>query len=495
MTENNEKNSVPSTGGDAKFTMMTTQPVEKLVCKLAVPTIVSMLITTFYNLADTFFVRQMNNDSMVAAVGVVLPLMAIIQAFGFFFGHGSGNYISRAFGRRDYKDAEIMAITGFVYAVAIGVLLAVFGLIFRRPFALLLGAKTDTTIAATIDYMTFILIGTPFMMGAVVLNNQLRMQGNAFFAMVGLVSGAVINIVLDPLLIYSNGDVFFDGALVLPFGAGMGVAGAALATSISQTVSMLLLYIGLMRSDNIKLHLSSFSPKLYYIKGIIQGGLPSLARQGLASLATACLNHSVGLYLSGDSVIDAAQAAMTGVSKLMLFLSSALIGFGQGFQPVCGFNYGAGKYDRVRKAYYFCVRVSVVVLAAIAVVGYIFALPVVRTVAGTSPLATEIAVFTFRAQLITFPLMSWVIMCNMMLQNIGLTFSATVVAMARQGLTFVPVVLLLPLVISACGGDALLGIELSQTVADILALGISLPIGLSVLKKLKAGVPGDHKLK
>ncbi|MBE6884161.1 MAG: MATE family efflux transporter [Ruminococcaceae bacterium] len=487
-----EKNTaVPSS--DEKFLRMTTQPVEKLVCKLAVPTIISMLITTFYNLVDTFFVRQLENDSMVAAVGVVLPLMSIIQAFGFFFGHGSGNYISRAFGRRDYKDAEIMATTGFVYAVSIGLLLAIFGILFRNPLSLLLGAKTEATISATVEYMVYILIGAPIMMGSVVLNNQLRMQGNAFFAMLGLTAGSFINIILDPLLIFQKGDLLFGGAVIMPFGAGMGIAGAALATSISQTVSLVLLFIAMSRSDNIRINLKNFSPKFYYIKGVIQGGLPSLARQGLASLATTCLNHAVGIYLIEDIMIDAAQAAMTGTSKVMLFLSSALIGFGQGFQPVCGFNYGAGKYDRVCKAYYFCVKVAVVVLLIIAVIGFIFAEPIIQTVAGTSPLAAEIAAFTFRAQLATFPLMSWVILCNMLLQNIGMTTRATIVAMARQGLTFVPIVLLLPLIISACGGNPLTGIQLSQSVADLLSLAISLPIGLAVLKQLKnsQGVPKE----
>ncbi|MBQ2707189.1 MAG: MATE family efflux transporter [Clostridia bacterium] len=456
---------------DAKFIRMTTEPVERLVCKLAAPTIISMLVTTFYNLADTFFVRQLNNDSMVAAVGVVLPLMNIIQAFGFFCGHGSGNYISRALGRQDREDAQIMATTGFGWAFIFGLAIAVLGLLFRQPLAILLGAKTEATLAATVDYMSWILLATPFMTGAIVLNNQLRMQGNAVFAMVGLTSGAILNCVLDPILI---------------FGAGMGVEGAALATAISQTVSFTLLCIGLTRSDNLRLHPRYLTLRLKYLGGIVQGGLPSLARQGLASVATTCLNHSVGIYLDTGEMIDAVQAAMTGTSKLMLFLSSSLIGFGQGFQPVCGFNYGAKKYGRVRQAYSFCVKSSAVVLVVIAVIGFIFAAPITSAVAGTSPLAAEIAAFTFRAQLVSFPLMSWVILCNMLLQNIGLTFRATFVAMARQGLTFIPSVLLLPLICSALGAEPVLGLQLAQAVSDVLAFFISLPIGIAELREMKA---------
>ena len=458
-----------SSASDAKFQKMTTEPVEKLVCKLALPTIISMLVTTFYNLADTFFVRQLNNDSMVAAVGVVLPLMNIIQAFGFFCGHGSGNYISRALGRRDKNDAEIMCATGFGWAIIFGLAISIPGLIFREPLAVLLGAKTEATLAATVDYMTWILLAVPFMTGAVVLNNQLRMQGNAVFAMVGLTSGAILNIILDPILI---------------FGAGLGVTGAAMATAISHLISFVLLIFGLFKSDNIRIKLKNFTLSPKYLMGIVQGGLPSLARQGLASIATACLNHAVGIYVSGDAMIDAVQAAMTGTSSLMLLLASALIGFGQGFQPVCGFNYGAKKYDRVIDSYNFCVKLSAVVLVFISVIGFIFARPIVSTVAGTSKLAEDIATLAFRAQLCSFPLMSWVILCNMLLQNIGLTFKATFVAAARQGLTFIPCVLLLPLIVRLFGYTPVLGLQLAQAVSDILAFVISLPIGIGVLKTM-----------
>ena len=467
-------------GQNAKFIKMTTEPVPRLITKLAIPTTISMLVTSFYNLVDTLFVRQLEQDSMVAAVGIVLPLMAIIQAFGFFCGHGSGNFISRAFGRQDYAEAEKMASAGFGYAFFFGIAIAVLGLAFREPLVLLLGAKTAATVNASIDYMIYILIATPFMMGAIVLNNQMRMQGNAFFAMIGLTAGAVLNILLDPILIFRAGDVIFDGALTMPFGAGMEIAGAALATCISQMVSFVLLFIGMQKSDNIKIRFSALKPSVYYLKGIVQGGLPSLARQGLSSIATTCLNNSIGMYIA-PAMIDATQAAMTGTSRIMMFLFSAIIGFGQGFQPVCGFNYGAKRYDRVREAFFFCVKVAAVILCAFSVVGYIFAEPITNLVAGTSPLAAEIAAFSFRAQLVVFPLMSWATMCNMMLQTIGQTARATTVAMLRQGIAFIPCVLLLPL----CFSDPLLGIQFSQPVADVLSFLISMPIGIVALKEMK----------
>ena len=483
----------PNTDGakEEKRLRMTTQPVEKLICRLAIPTIISMLVTSFYNLADTFFVRHLEQDSMVAAVGVVLPLMNIIQAIGFYHGHGSGNFISRAFGRKDFDEAEKMAATGFFAAICLGLVLTTLGLLFRLPFAVLLGAKTEDTLRYTMDYMRYILLATPFMMGSIVMNNQLRMQGNAFFSMLGLASGAVLNLFLDPILIFKAGDAIGLGGLRMGFGAGMGVAGAALATGISQTVSFVILLVGLFHSDNVKIRLRNFTPTPHYFKGIFQGGLPSLARQGMGSIASASLNHAIGLFVAGPVMSEAAQAAMTGVNRIMMLLYSTLIGFGQGFQPVCGFNYGAKRYDRVLKAFWFCLKVAVAVLLCLAVLGFLFAAPVTDLVAGSSEEAHRIATFTLRAQLLAFPLAAWVVLCNMMLQNIGITGKATLLALARQGLTFIPLVLLLPAVFRLLGLEPLLGIEIAQALADVVAFAIAIPLGRSELRKLERARDGQ----
>ena len=470
---------------EAKFRRMTTQPVEKLILKLAVPTIISMLVTALYNLADTFFVRQLNSDSMVAAVGVVMPLMNIIQAIGFYHGQGSGNYLSRAFGRRELDDAEKMAATGFFLALSFGLVLAAVGLTLRGTFVQILGAKTPETAECSIRYMTWILLASPLMMGSIVLNNQLRFQGNAFFSMIGLTSGAVLNVFLDPMLIFGPGDPIGLFGLKAAFGAGLGISGAALATAISQGVSFTVLAFGFSRSDNVKIRLRNFCPTTKYLKGILQGGLPSLARQGIASVATASLNHAIGLYAGSAVLIDAAQAAMTGVNRITMVLASILIGFGQGFQPVCGFNYGARLYDRVREAFFFCVKVASAVLTVLAVLGFLFAGPVTNLVAGTSREASEIAIFAFRAHLVTLPLQAWIVLCNMMLQNIGATGKATLMAILRQGLTFIPTVLLLPLLTGALGASRLLGIQLAQPASDVISFLIAIPVGGSELKKMK----------
>ena len=474
---------------ESKFLRMTTEPVETLILKLAIPTMISMLVTAFYNLADTFFIRQLNSDSMVAAIGVVMPLMNIIQAIGFYHGHGSGNYISRAFGRQDLKDAEKMAATGFFCAVSFGLLLAALGLCFCRGLAGLLGAKTEETMVNTIRYMRYILLAAPIMMGSIVMNNQLRFQGNALFSMIGLTSGAVLNLLLDPILIFRAGDPIGLAGFHAHFGAGMGVSGAALATAISQCVSFTVLAIGLQRSDNVKIRLKNFCPTAYYLKGIMQGGLPSLARQGIASISSASLNHSIGLFVTGAAMVDAAQAAMTGVNRIMMVLASLLIGFGQGFQPVCGFNYGAKKYDRVRQAFWFCVRLAALVLVGLSALGFVFAKPITNLVTGASPEASQIAVFAFRAQLVTLPLSAWIVLCNMMLQNIGATAKATMLAISRQGLAFIPMVFLLPLGMKAVGLSSILGIELAQPFADLISALIAIPIGAGELKKMSRPEP------
>ena len=440
---------------EEKVRYMTTAPVQKLVCSLAVPTIISMLITSFYNMADTFFVGKINT-SATAAVGVVFSVMALIQAVGFFFGHGSGNYISRKLGAREYEVASVMAATGFVYAFLTGVVIAVAGILFLEPLSYLLGS-TPTILPYTKEYLRIILLGAPFMTSSLVLNNQLRFQGSASYAMVGIVTGAIVNIGLDPLLIF-----VFD----------MGIAGAAVATVASQIISFLLLWAGSRRGGNIVIRFGNFSKDLYYVKEIFRGGFPSLCRQGLASISVAFLNHAAGAY--GDAAI----AGMSIVSRISMFANSALIGFGQGFQPVCGMNYGAGKMKRVREAYFFCVKYSFLFLLVVSVVGYIGAEPLVSLFRKDSQVIA-IGTLALRLQLLTFSLGAWNVMCNMMLQSIGKAVKASVVAAGRQGLFFLPLILILPQLFG------IFGVQLCQPVADICAFLLSIPLGISELNVMK----------
>lgn len=441
---------------EEKYIYMTTTPVPRLIGELAVPTIISMLVTSFYNMADTFFVGKINTQS-TAAVGVVFSIMAMIQALGFFFGHGSGNYISRQMGAKDFEEAAVMAANGFFLAFICGLAVMAGGIIFLKPLAMALGS-TLTILPYTEAYLRIILLGAPFMTSSLVLNNQLRFQGSAAYAMVGIVTGAVINIILDPILI---------------FVCEMGVAGAATATVFSQFCSFALLIFQSRKGGNIQIRFRNFKPDFHYIKEICRGGFPSLCRQGLASISGILLNHSAGVYA------DAAIAGMSIVSRVFMFAGSALIGFGQGFQPVCGFNYGAKLYHRVREGFTFCVKYATVFLIGVAALGAIFAPQVVALFRKGDVQVIEVGTLTLRMQCIALPLTGWIVMSNMMLQSIGKALKASVLAAARQGLFFIPFILTLPRLFG------LLGVEICQMVSDICSFVLAVPLCISVLNEMK----------
>ena len=439
-----------------KYIEMTEKPVDQLILKLAMPTIISMLITTFYNMVDSFFVGKINT-SAVGAVGIVFSFMTVIQATGFFFGHGSGNYISFMLGKKESRKASQMAMVGFVFALFGGLLIAVFGLLFLGPLAVFLGS-TKTILPYTKDYLGVILIGAPYMTASLVLNNQLRFQGNAFYAMIGLTVGAVTNIFLDPLFM---------------FAFRMGIKGAALATIISQLISFCLLYYGTTKGGNIRLRMSNFKPSVHFGKEIIRGGLPSLMRQALTGISTICLNRYAGLY--GDVAI----AAISIVQRIIVFSSSAVIGFGQGFQPVCGFNYGAGCYKRVRQAFWFCVKISFLSLTIIGAIAFLAAPNLIQLFRANDTKVIEIGATTLRYCALTLPLTSWVVISNMMMQNLGKVVQASFLAAARQGLVLIPVLAIFTQFLG------LQGLMMSQPIADLITLGIAIWMQSIELKKLK----------
>ena len=440
---------------EEKYIKMTTPPVEKLICRLAVPCIVSMLVTAFYNMADTYFVGMLKSNAATGAVGVVFSVMAVIQAVGFFFGQGSGNYISRELGKKHYAQASQMASTGFFSALATGLVICILGQLFLKPLALFLGS-TETILPYTQAYLRVILFGAPWMCASFVLNNQLRFQGSASYGMVGIVTGAIVNIILDPILI---------------FGMNLGVAGAGWATIISQLLSFCLLLLGTRRGGNIRIRLRNFRFSGHYYLWIFKGGVPSLARQSLASVATICLNNAARGY--GDAAI----AAMGVVQRITMFGASAMLGFGQGFQPVCGFNYGAELYARVRRGFWFCVKISTACLLVISALGYVFAPRLIAMFRDDA----QVIVYgsaALRYQCITMCLHGWVVMSNMMQQSMGKTVPATFLSVARQGLFFIPLVWIL----NACWG--LTGIQLTQPMADAITFLCAVPIQLQVLRNM-----------
>lgn len=438
-----------------KYQRMLTQPVEKLVCTLAVPCICSMLVTAFYNMADTYFVGKLGT-SATAAVGVVFAIMALIQACGFFFGQGSGNNISRLLGAGEAKEAEYLAACGFFSALIAGCLVAALGNLFCEPIARLLGSS-NTILPYAVAYMRIILCGAPFMMGSLTLNNLLRFQGNANFAIIGILTGAVVNLILDPVLI---------------FVCHMGISGAALATVLGQALGCVVLFVVTQRCDAISIRLSSFKPSgdRYYL--IFKGGMPSLCRQAVGSVGTMAMNWAAGAY--GDSAI----AAMSVVNRITMMAASAMIGFGQGFQPVCGFNYGAKRNDRVRKAFYFCVKVAAVFLLAVAAVGAAFAPQLIAVFRKDDPAVITFGARALRLQLIAMPLSAWVVMGNMMLQTMGKTGRASFLSLARQGIFLIPLLLILPWLAGAAG------VQSAQMIADILSFVAAIPIMIPILRRM-----------
>lgn len=442
---------------EEKYRQMIETPVNRLIPRLAVPTIISMLVTSIYNMADTFFVSQLSTSAS-GAVGVMFSAMSMIQAIGFTLGMGSGNHISRSLGNRDEERAGVFAATAFYTASIIGVGILAAGTLFSRQLVFFLGA-TETIAPYAQDYARYILIGAPFMMTSFVMNNILRSQGNAVFAMVGITVGGILNMILDPLLI---------------FGLDLGISGAAIATMVSQIISFcILLYQCNARPDCIKIQLSKFRPSGKVYGEILHAGLPSFCRQGLASAAAVILNFAAGPY--GDAAI----AAMSIVTRFMMFINSSLIGFGQGFQPVCGFNFGAERYDRVLEAFWFCVKVAVIMLTVFGIVSFGISRPIITAFRREDLQVIEIGTLALRLQLLTMPFQAWVIMVNMLTQSIGYGFRASLVAMGRQGLFLIPALLIFPKLFG------ILGLQMAQPIADMLTFVLATVIVSGILKELR----------
>ncbi len=428
---------------DEKFKYMTTTPVPQLISKLAVPTMISMMITALYNAADTFFVGKIDVQAS-AAVGIVFNLMAIIQAFGFTFGHGSGILVSLSLGKKEDEKAKTIANSGFVYAIVFGALLAVCCFMLRIPLAYILGS-TDTILPYSLDYMNIILIGMPWMMGSIVLNNQIRYQGNAMTSMLGIMSGAVLNVALDPLLIF----VF-----------KLGIRGAAIATVTGQLVSFIILWITTYKGDNIPISLRPKYLTARYFPTVFAKGFPSLLRQGLAATAGILLNAQVKEVVLDPVMQDNALCAMGLVSRVSMIANSLLIGFGQGFQPVCSYNFGAKLYKRVLQGFKFCVLIALYFLLTVSIVIFIFAPFIITFMMPSSKEVTYLGSLALRAQCLTYPFGSVIIITNMLLQASGQSKEASLVASGRQGLFLLPVLLILPRIFG------LYGVLFAQPVAD-----------------------------
>lgn len=440
-----------------QFIKMTETPVPKLIISLAIPTIISMLVTAIYNMADTFFVAKLGTSAS-GAVGIVFSLMAVIQAIGFTLGMGSGSLISRLLGAKQNERANEIASSGFFTAILFGSLLTIFGLLNLDNLMRILGAS-KTILPYASSYATYILIGAPIMCASFVLNNILRSEGRAKFAMIGIAFGSILNIFLDPIFI---------------FVLDMGISGAAIATLISQATSFCILLSSVIRGVTVsRLNIKFMSKNISTYILIVKTGLPSFARQGLASLSTVLLN------LCAVGYGDAAVAALSIFNKVFMFIFSVVIGFGQGFQPVVGYNYGAKKYDRVKKSCFFTFKVGMTIMLIGSVLVFAFAPEIVKLFINDDLEVISIGTSCLRAQCIVMPFIPFCTVCNMTFQMIGKSWTATFLSSTRQGLFFIPILFI---------GNAvfgLRGIECTQALADMASCILSIPFARGFLKELK----------
>lgn len=437
------------------FTFLTSAPVHKVILTMAVPTIISMLVTSVYNIVTTFYVGRISTQA-TAAVGIAFSVMSIIQAVGFTFGQGSGNYISRELGAQRHDNASRMASTGFFSAVLTGLIVCIIGLLLLEPIALLLGS-TPTILPYAKRYLAFIFMAMPFMCGALCLNNQMRFQGNAAYAMFGILTGALINVFIAPVLI---------------FVLGLGITGAGLSTFIGETCSMFVLLWMTHKGGTIRIHFKNFTPKTVMFKEILAGGTPSFTRQGMASIGVALLNIAAGRF--GDAAI----AGMSIVGRVTFVIFAAVIGLGQGFQPLCGFCYGARLYDRVREGYWFIVKIGTMFLICCVLLGFLFSADIIA-VFRHDPDVIAVGRVALRWQLVTLPLGAIVMYTNMMMQTIRKPWQANILAASRNGLFFIPLIIILPHFLG------LQGVEMCQACSDFLSFLLAVPIAINGFKALK----------
>ena len=439
-----------------QFDKMVNTPIKKLVLSLGIPTIISMLITSVYNIADTFFVSQLGTSAS-GAVSVIFPLMAIIQAIGFTLGMGGGSVISSLLGEKRDDEAQVVGSSAFYSAIILGLVITVFSLLFMNPLLKLLGS-TDTALEYARDYALYIVLGAPIMTGSFVLNNLLRSEGKSKLAMIGLTAGGLLNIVLDPLFI---------------FNLDMGISGAAVATLLSQLTSfIILLSMFVFKKSIITLSIFKISRSFNVYSEVIKVGFPSMCRQGLASIATILLNNQAKLY-GGDPALS----AMGITSKIFMVIFSISLGIGQGYQPVCGYNYYSKRFDRVKEAMWFTLIVMLITMSVLSIFFFVFSTQVME-VFRDDPEVIKIGSKALKFQCAVMPFLSINTICNMTYQSTKQKFKATILSCCRQGIFFIPLIIVLPMIFD------INGVVSTQAAADLLTFVFSMFFFINLCKDI-----------
>lgn len=435
---------------EERIIRFTTAKLFPLIVKMAIPSMIGMIVSTIYNMTDTFWVGKLNNEAFTASVGVVFTFVSVIQAIGFWFGYGSGNYISRMLGKKDYEEAEKMASIGVGISVFTGLVIMLISFVFLNSLIIILGGDTSPELAnATGQYLKVTICSVPFMLFSNVIYNQLRLSGAAKSSMLGLLVGMLINMALDPVFILKM---------------NMGVKGAAYASLIGQIIGCIMLFFETGKNGNVHIHLINVKPDLFHIREILAGGAPNFCRQGITSISSIIMNNVAGMY--GVHVI----AAVTVAQRVIYIAYALVIGFGQGFQPVCAINYGAKKTDRVRRAFKLT-WITVTVFLFISTPLLFINARILTEAFASQPQVAEIAVYMIKAQCYILPFMGYYILSGMLLQNIGRFGLATSVTVAESGTVFIPVVLISTYFF---GMD---GIIYSKPLSGVISLIYSLLIG------------------
>ena len=442
---------------------MTETPVWKLIITLGIPTTISMLITNIYNMADSYFVSRISNAAG-GATSIVFSIMAILQAFGFMFGHGAGSHVSRLLGAKNEERAGKFATSSLLLSMVCGIIIMIAGLSLLEPLMWFLGSD-EFILPHAIDYAKFIFIAGPAMTASCVFNNVLRYEGKAMFAMIGLTSGGIINIFLDYILVMRN---------------GMGTAGAGIATAISQYISLIILAIPfIIGKTQSKIRFTRGFITLRIVWDIISTGIPSLIRQGLSSISNGMLNVQARAFGT------AAIAAMGYVSRTVQFVFCVGLGIGQGFQPVSAFNYGAKKYSRVKKGSYFTMIFGLFLIGSLSLICFGLAPQIIAIFnSENDPLVTEIGAKALRISCSVLWVLPFTVVGNMMFQSIGKRVYAVLLSALQNGIAFMPMIYLLPYIFEKCFDNGLLGVQAAQPAAYVITALVTLPVTVAFLSKL-----------
>ena len=450
---------------DQRRQMMLTQPISRVIVKMAIPTIVAFLINSIYSLADTYFVSSLGTNA-TAAVSVNASLDQLIMMCGSMLAVGANSYIARLLGKGDERKASQVLSTAFFLAAGLGTVLMIFGILFMTPMVRLLGA-TPTCEQYSIDYATYVLMAAPFMASNFVMNQCLRSEGSATLSMIGMGFGGVLNCILDPIFI---------------FNLNMGVAGASLATAISKLVSFaILIFPYLTKRSQLRLSVRNFHFARDIIGEIVSVGSSSLFRSGLAVVAGILLNDIAG------NISDSVLAGIGVCTKIMMFPFSIILGFGSGFQPVAGFNWGAKRYDRVMESYRFSSALALIGAIVMAVVLAIFSDPIIVLFAGTDPQMHQIGGLSILLQCIALPIHAWVAVVNMLCAGLGNAKGAFLLATARQGTCMIPILFPLAHFFQAYGVASV------QAFADVLSLALAIPIAIYMVRRIKSAQTANQE--